>query len=203
MRTRHEASGISVHAISGSHVVTLGLDATDQARQGLLGFGIRRDDHAGGQARWLRGRRVFESVEPDPQPDQSFSTLRHPIQSYLWGHYTAKPGHTYTYLIRPFYGTPQDMQPGPDVSVDITVEDEDDGEHAVYFNRGAITSQAYAEQFGDSVRRTPKIGGIRRRHGYPADSWKRPSRSLTGPALVRSFVSRPMNSATSRSSMRF
>ena len=50
MRERNEANGISVHAISGSHVVTLGFDATNQARQGLLGFGIRRDDHAGERA---------------------------------------------------------------------------------------------------------------------------------------------------------
>jgi phosphatidylserine/phosphatidylglycerophosphate/cardiolipin synthase-like enzyme len=156
MRQRNISNGISVHAISGTHVVTLGLDATGQARDGLLGFGIRRDDHAGGNARWLRGSKVFESVKPDPTPDQSFSTLHHPVQSFLWGDYTAKPGHTYNYLIRPFYGTPQHLEPGPDVSVDITVEHEDDGLHAVYFNRGAITSQAYAERYGNSAPPHPE-----------------------------------------------
>jgi phosphatidylserine/phosphatidylglycerophosphate/cardiolipin synthase-like enzyme len=156
MRARSQTDGISVHAISGSHVVTLAMDATQQAREGLLGFGLRRDDHAGGHARWLRGLKVFPSVVPDPEPDRSWSTLRQPIQSFLWGDYTAKPGHTYNYVIRPFYGDPADMQAGNDVSIDISLEDEDDGEHAVFFNRGAITSQAYADRYGNTAPPHPE-----------------------------------------------
>ena len=156
MRQRAENSGISVHAISGSHVVTIAMNATEQSRRGLLGFAIRRDDHAGGRARWLKGRKVFESVTPAPRPDQSFSTLHHPIQSFLWGDYTPKPGHTYNYIIRPLYGTPAHLQPGPDVSIDIALEDEDDGTHAIYFNRGAITSQVYAERFGNTAPPHPE-----------------------------------------------
>ena len=155
MRVRNKAGEISVHAISGTNVVTLGLDVTNRGRHGLLGFGIRRDDHAGGKARWLRGRKVFASVVPDPKPKQSFSTKHHPIQSFLWGDYTAKPGHTYNYLIRPFYGAPDNLQSGQDISVDITLEDEDDGTHAVFFNRGAITSQAYSEKFDNSIPQHP------------------------------------------------
>ena len=150
MRERAQVNDISVHAISGSHVVTLGLDASDAARRGLLGYGIRRHDIAGGSPRWLRGTKVFPSVMPDPEPDRSFSTRQHPIQSFLWGDYVASPGRTYRYVIRPFYGSPADLQPGSDVTIEISTEDEDDGVHAIYFNRGAIASQAYAQQFGNS-----------------------------------------------------
>ena len=101
MRRRRSKSGVSVHAISGTYVVTLGMNVTQQARQGLLGFAIRRTDHTENEEYWLLGFKTFESVEPNPAPGQYFSLRDHPAQTFLWGDYTAKADHDYTYKIVP------------------------------------------------------------------------------------------------------
>lgn len=148
MRARDTKDGIGVHAISGTHVVILGLNATEQARKGLLGFAIRRIDHTENEDYWLYGTKVFRSVEPQPKLDgPPISTLDHPIQSFIWGDYTAKPGHKYTFIIRPMRGRPGALVPGPDIEAKIETESEDDGKHAIFFNRGAITSQAYSRKY--------------------------------------------------------
>lgn len=149
MRTRRKQSGISVHAISGTHVVMLGLDATAAARRSLLGFAIERTDHTENERYWLKGYKTFKETLPDPTPGSLHSTLEHPIQSFLWSDYTAKPEHDYTYRIRPLRGTPKFLKAGQDVVVRIKTEPVDQGTHAIYFNRGAIASQAYARKFGN------------------------------------------------------
>jgi len=152
MRKRNTQDGISVHAIAGTYVVLLGIDATERARSRLLGFAIEREDHTERERYWLKGFRTFEETEPDPQPGGLYSTLEHPIQSFLWGDYTAKPNHKYTFRIRPIRGRPKNLEYGTDVTVQIRTEDVDIGEHAIFFNRGAIASQAYARKFQN---RTP------------------------------------------------
>lgn len=149
MRIRRKKNGIAVHAISGTHVVMLGLDATAAARRGLLGFAIERTDHTEDERYWLKGYKTFEATIPHPEPGSLHSTLEHPIQSFLWADYTAKPEHTYTYRIRPMKGRPKSLQAGVDVVVKIQTEPVDKGTHAIYFNRGAIASQAYARKFGN------------------------------------------------------
>jgi phosphatidylserine/phosphatidylglycerophosphate/cardiolipin synthase-like enzyme len=149
MRSSSSNSGFDVVAIGGSHVVLLAIDATAVARKGLLGFALKRTDKAANQSYWLKGLKVFRDSVPQPQPGQRYSTLEHPIQSFLWGDYSAKPGHTYDFVLRPLYGTPRNLSYGQDVEITISTEDEDKGTHAVYFNRGAIASQAFAEKYGN------------------------------------------------------
>ncbi|MDH4218424.1 MAG: phospholipase D-like domain-containing protein [Candidatus Aminicenantes bacterium] len=152
MRKRNTKDGISVHGIAGTYVVLLGIDATEMARSKLLGFAIEREDHTERERYWLKGFRTFEEIEPDPQPGSLYSTLEHPIQSFLWGDYTAKPNHKYTYRIRPIRGKPKNLEHGTDVIVQVKTENVDMGEHAIFFNRGVIASQAYARKFQN---RTP------------------------------------------------
>ncbi|WP_181161309.1 phospholipase D-like domain-containing protein [Labrys okinawensis] len=149
MRAQATNGDLSLRAIAGSHVVLLALDATTKARQGLLGFAIKRTDIAEDQSYWLSGTKLFREVVPEPRPGQKYSTLEHPIQSFLWSDYTAKPGRRYGFLIRPVYGTPKNLRYGNDIEIEVTTESEDSGKHAVYFNRGAIASQAFAEKFGN------------------------------------------------------
>lgn len=152
MRAAARADGVSVHAIAGTHAVLLAMNASDQARRSLLGFAIGRKDPAG-EVRWLRGFKFFRDLVPDPQPGETRSTLEHPIQSFLWGHYTADPDTEHRYVVRPLYrpgnGNLAALVPGADVSVTVRTESQDQGTHAIYFNRGAIPSQAFARQFGN------------------------------------------------------
>lgn len=149
MRKRRRRNGISAHAISGTYVVTIGMNATEDARCGLLGFGIRRTDHTEDESYWLKGFKTFKSVEPNPVPRRLFSLRDHPVQSFLWADFTAKPNHDYTYEVVPMYGKPRKLEQGDPVRVRVSTESEDGGDHAVYFNRGVAGSQAYAEKFGN------------------------------------------------------
>ena len=147
MRRFKESGPLSVHAIAGAYVVLLGIDMKEEASKGVLGFAIERIDHGrrGGRT-WLQALKVFRSVPARAGP---VSTKEHPIQSFFWGDYTTRYGHEYTYRIVAMRGTPGALRPGETVSVRIGTEKEDEGKHAVYFNRGVAGSQAYVRRFGD------------------------------------------------------
>lgn len=148
MRQRASSSNMSVHAIAGTYVVLLAFDLkTAASRREFLGFAIHRTDHTENQRYWLKGYRVFEDVLPDPKPGSLHSTLEHPVQDFMWGDYTANPGHHYTYKVVPLYGSPKNISEGESVAVSVNTEPVDEGTHAIYFNRGAAGSQAYARRF--------------------------------------------------------
>jgi uncharacterized protein YegP (UPF0339 family)/phosphatidylserine/phosphatidylglycerophosphate/cardiolipin synthase-like enzyme len=148
MRVGAAHDGISVHAIAGSYVVLFGLDCTEAARHGLLGFAVERTDHTEDEQYWLRGFKVFKERAFDVVPGQSVTSLEHPFQTFLWSDFTAKPGYTYTYRICAMYGKPKKLEIGREVSVTVNTEPVDAGVHAVHFNRGVAASQAYARRFG-------------------------------------------------------
>jgi phosphatidylserine/phosphatidylglycerophosphate/cardiolipin synthase-like enzyme len=142
-----KANNISIHAIAGTDVVMLGLDAAPQAARGLLGFEIRRTD--GKKEKWLAGGKTFKGVAPPGGRSDSRSA---PIQAFLWGDYEAKPGKHYTYTVTPKYGTPESTRDGKPVAVEVDTENPDDGQHGVFFNRGVAGSQAYSRLFGEYRR---------------------------------------------------
>lgn len=155
MRVNGGGHGFDVRVITGTHVVLLAIDATARARRGLLGFALQRRDPVEEQSYWLKGNKVFRDVVPHPEPGRRYTTLEHPIQSFLWGDYTAKPGRRYGFTLRPVYGRPRNLEYGTDIAVDVETENEDRGDHGVFFNRGAIASQAFAEQFGSRGPEAP------------------------------------------------
>ncbi|MEN3331633.1 MAG: hypothetical protein V7641_998 [Blastocatellia bacterium] len=101
--------------IAGTHTVLVALDCDESSRQGLMGFAFKREVVGKGGAKWLRSQKVFKSIVPnpkealdpkDPTKQQRFSTWEHPVQSFLWGDYTAMPDTNYKFTIVPMYGTP-------------------------------------------------------------------------------------------------
>ena len=86
---------------------------------------------------------------PDPQPGERRSTFEHPIQSFLWGDYSVTPGETVSYVVRPVRGRPAAPEHGTPVEITVRAASESNGEQNVYFNRGAIPSQAFADRFGN------------------------------------------------------
>ncbi len=150
MRVRSVAGGVTVQAVAGNHGVFLGLGLSPAARQGCLGFAIHRTDHTEGEQYWLSGFKTFRSVVPVPDPRQVYSSQDHPVQSFYWGDYTAKPAHEYEYRVVPRYGTPKNLvdHDGVEAAVAVRTNDPATGTHGVYFNRGIAASQAYARKFG-------------------------------------------------------
>ena len=147
MRKRKVSGGVTLNAVAGTHVVTLGLDLSEARRAGCLGFAIRREDHTEGERVWLRGLKTFKETDPGAGPGQSVSTRFHPIQAFQWADYGVKPGYDYTYTAFPLTGSPRDLVLGAGVSVRVQTERELGATHSVFFNRGAIASQEYASRF--------------------------------------------------------
>jgi len=147
MRAYNKTGSLSVHAIAGAYVVLLGIDMEEAASEGVLGFGIERVEHGHGNSRaWLRALKVFPDV---PVQEGMVSTEQHPIQGFFWGDFTTRYGHEYTYRIVAMRGKPGALRASETVEVRIATEKEDEGQHAVYFNRGVAGSQAYVRKFGD------------------------------------------------------
>ena len=160
-KTEH---GFEAKAISGIHTILIALNCPDGSRKGLKGFAFEREmvssDSKG--PKFLRSQKVFKSVVPDPKnahdPNSptkpaAFYTDKFPVQSFLWGDYAAAPGTKYRFRILPMFGAPGALTTDPkdEIRLEITTEKEwEPGEtHGVWFNRGAIAGQKFAEEFGN------------------------------------------------------
>jgi phosphatidylserine/phosphatidylglycerophosphate/cardiolipin synthase-like enzyme len=156
MRVVRKSGGLGVRAVSGTYVVSFGFDLPEAECAGLLGFSMHRTDHTAGDAGWLRGMKAFPETDPGLPAGSSYSTADHPVQSFQWADYGAEPGHRYTYRLLARKGSPRTLETYAEVSIPITAESPADGDHDVFFNRGAAASQEYARRFGD--RAPDKVG---------------------------------------------
>jgi phosphatidylserine/phosphatidylglycerophosphate/cardiolipin synthase-like enzyme len=148
MRRKAQNGPLSVHAIAGSYVTMLGINMEEASSQGVLGFAIERTDHTNENRKdWLAGFKTFPGA--NIPKGTLVSSHEHPIQSFQWCDFTTRKNHEYTYRVVAMRGTPGALMDGEDVSVRIQMENEDEGTHAVYFNRGVAGSQAYARKFGN------------------------------------------------------
>lgn len=168
MRYPGTSTMLKAKAIAGTHVVILAWDLQSGQKStldGLLGFAIHRTefDKTGKkvEAYWMRSIKRFYDKDKGLPPGTLVPTNEHPVQSFQWGDYTARPGVRYEYLIAPVYGAPKllEVKDGAGVTLKVKTEEEagtaanasDNGiKHDVYFNRGVIGSQAYARRFGNA-----------------------------------------------------
>ena len=70
------------------------------------------------------------------------------MQSFGWSDYTVQPGRRYTYVVTALRGSPAALESFASVSVTVTTESPEGGDHDVYFNSGVAGSQAYIRRFG-------------------------------------------------------
>jgi hypothetical protein len=154
---------LAVRAIGGLHVVTVAWDfvpGQEAKRDGLLGFAIERSEMKNGavvEQYFLRGIKRFKDKDEGVPPGTPMPTSEHPVQTFQWGDYTAKPDTTYRYKVIPAYGKPKllELDQASATTVEISTEAEkgragNDGlpAHDIYFNRGVAGSQAYSRKFG-------------------------------------------------------
>jgi phosphatidylserine/phosphatidylglycerophosphate/cardiolipin synthase-like enzyme len=170
MRHRETGQTLTVRAIAGLHVVILSWDFTKQLAptpgslpdelDDLLGFAIERtelDANGASVERYmLRGIKRFQDKDQGLAAGTLVPLDEHPVQTFQWADYTAKPATRYAYRVIPVYGQPKNLELRENWSTtaQITTESEvapDAGDasprHDVYFNRGVIGSQAYARRF--------------------------------------------------------
>jgi phosphatidylserine/phosphatidylglycerophosphate/cardiolipin synthase-like enzyme len=151
MRKRESNGGVTVQAVAGNHAIFFGLNLDAGARDGCLGFSVHRVDHSAvpQEQYWLPSFKTFRSVVPQPDGKTFYSTRDHPLQTFYWSDYTAKPGRDYTYRFVPRYGAPKNLtdRDGVEATIDVSTNDPAAGAHGIYFNRGVAASQAYYNKF--------------------------------------------------------
>ncbi|MGE3242936.1 MAG: phospholipase D-like domain-containing protein [Pirellulales bacterium] len=143
--------GFQVFAVSGINTISFAIDATAEAKKGLLGFAVERLDPQEDQRFFMRGFKVFPSVIPHPGKHTQVSTFDHPVQSFVWDDFTAKSGRKYTYFFYPLRGKPKNLDRSAG-ALEIEVETEplfSKLTHDVFFNRGVASSQAYSNRFNN------------------------------------------------------
>jgi phosphatidylserine/phosphatidylglycerophosphate/cardiolipin synthase-like enzyme len=150
MRIRVRTGPLSVRAIAGTNVVLLAMDLPKAMANQLLGFAVERVDETEGITTPLLGTKTFAETEPPGHvPGTPLSTFDHPIQAFLWGDYTARPDHDYTYRVAALGGTPSALVPLAETVVPVATETSGLGVHGVWFNRGVAASQAYVRRFAN------------------------------------------------------
>src|SRR5689334_2771611 len=103
--------------------------------------------------------KTFEKTEPHPALGETFSTLRHPVQSFQWCDYSVHPGRKYSFRIVCLYGDPDALESMREIEVTISTEPEFGAEgdvHSAFFNRGSVATQEYARRF---LNRMPNEAG--------------------------------------------
>lgn len=152
MRFKSDKSqGFQVFAVAGINTISFAIEAAATARKGLLGFAVERFDPLENERYFMPGFKVFKSIIPNPDKDTHVSTFDHPVQSFVWDDFTAKPGYKYEYFFYPLRGKPKNLDRSS-APISIKVESEplySKLTHDVFFNRGVASSQAYTRKFGN------------------------------------------------------
>lgn len=156
---RKKATGfVKVRAISGTHVVFLAFDMQETDTKGLLGFAIQRYDLVENETIWLRGNKTFPSIRASAGLEDA-SSHEHPFQAFQWADYSVKPGQRYRYTVVPMTGTPGRLSEKPATRITIDTEPLAAKDHEVFFNRGALASQAFARRFpGKTLEQAGELG---------------------------------------------
>jgi len=146
-----QVGGYRVFAVSGINTVSFAVDFREADTDGLLGFAVERYDPTENERYFMYGMKVFESVIPNPTEDTVVTTRDHPVQSFVWDDFTAKPGRRYDYFFHPLRGKPKNIdRSAPAIRIGIETEPLFSTlEHDVFFNRGIASSQAYYRRFGN------------------------------------------------------
>lgn len=169
MRFFDSNESLKVRAICGLHVVVLAWDFTSNLKDleddlpdqlyDLAGFAIERTEFSPGgeqvERYMMRGMKRFRYKDEGLPPGALVPLDEHPLQTFQWADYTAKPGVKYGYRVIPMRGKPKLLAADMDGSVYIAVQTEAEANeqsieprHDIFSNRGVIGSQAYARKFG-------------------------------------------------------
>ncbi len=166
MRVVKENGDFKAKAITGTRAVLMAFNCEEPRRHGLMGFGIKREVVGNPLSKpyWLFSQKVFKSIVPDPKKARdpkdpskpmSFYSNEYPFQSFLWSDYNVEPDTLYKYTVVPMYGRPGALQPKSELTFEIRTEKEFDQGHGVWFNMGAIASQAFAREFANKAPPAP------------------------------------------------
>ena len=164
MRSSITKNGLTLRVIAGAHNAIIGIDLQESLRKNCLGFSIHRTDLGVADpndksitevikpAHWLPSMLQFPGAAA-PVPPATFATMETaPLQKFRWGDYTLFPAHRYRFRVVARYGSPNALTPISDqdgVTVDVSTENPNSPDSAVFFNRAAAASEAFNRKFKD------------------------------------------------------
>ncbi|MBI5025669.1 MAG: hypothetical protein HZC12_02865 [Nitrospirae bacterium] len=149
-----KTNGYTIYAVSGVNTISFAIDFEDADTAGLLGFSIERHDLENDERYFIRGFKVFKEIIPHPNKNTEVSTFDHPVQSFVWDDFTAKPNNRYEYFFYPIKGKPKNLdRTAKPIQIAIQAEPlyNSNDEHDVFFNRGVASSQAFARKFKNAT----------------------------------------------------
>jgi len=136
-------------AISNNDMVYLHWNVSGKIPD-CLGFNIIRHDAISNDHEPLPAMVGFPSPEKSDGKKGAGQTFRNtsvwPVQKFAWKDLFAKRGGTYWYEVVPMVGTPGNLKPDPSrtMRTNSVTLDSNQGDCAVFFNRGIISTQAIA-----------------------------------------------------------
>lgn len=150
---KSSANGLTVSAYPGDGDVLLAFSLDEQVlnQNDLAGFAIQWT-MPGGQPQYIPNRLNFAqplTSSSTPQQRKWVSSQAAPIQKFHWVHFPPEvvPGQ-YTYKVTARYCRNQQLVDGPSVQVSVGLVPQKSS-FEFGFTRGYLTSQAYAEKFGN------------------------------------------------------
>lgn len=167
MREIASNAEITLKAYAGTTGILLAFNLKDDSkRKGLLGFSVSRKRHGTPEKpnsalevmdtdgfKFLNGMLVFSGqTHPAGEP---VPTCKGPVQKFRWSDYAVRPETTYTYRVRPVYGTaPDKLDPHAPLEITVTTGTwnmanmlSQPNQHHILFNRAAGASQAFSREF--------------------------------------------------------
>lgn len=161
MRFKNEDSDLKLYAVAGTQTVLLSFNIDKTLlRSNFLGFSVERRD-SNNHLYYLNGTKHFKSLENNNDEEIRNISL---VQTFYWQDYTVDPGETYTYTVKPMFGTALNHVPEFQNSITVKTEKLHDGCHSVYFNYGVTGSQAYAKNKEYGNRPVLSLTGIAQEH---------------------------------------
>lgn len=149
------ATGLQAVAYAGANCALIAMSVSDNQTKDLAGFAIwRRED--GGAEQPLLNRLNFDDPVTDattPAQRKWTSSEIAPFQKFRWVDVPPEGlGKSTTYRIQAmyFFGNGKSMRPGAETTVTVDPPEPLHTQFHVAFTRGYISSQAYAEQFGNA-----------------------------------------------------
>lgn len=146
MRAPSHNGDLSLHLISGPHVVLLATDWPEARKGELMGFAIYRTDLTTGAGDWIYGQKNFPGVTA-AEAGTRYSTRLAPVQSFSWGDYSVTPGKRYHYRVLALGGAPGALIELGFVEGEVDCPTRTPSGHTIRFNRGAVAAQEYARRF--------------------------------------------------------
>ncbi len=162
--TTASKSGLTVTVYRGDGSALLGFDLDEHLTKNLAGFAVRMTA-PGCPPVYLKNRLSFDKpLAHDSTPDQRQAAWTDsniaPFQRYRWQHFPKDvTTGLYKYEVTAMYftakaGTALKPRPKVDVSISLIPSDYDDLQ--IGFTRSFVSSQAYADQFGNKALRPAK-----------------------------------------------